>query len=636
MGNSVQLPFFPVPAEGETVFSVVGRCAERLGIATQELMVWLTGQARTVTLYSALPGHLAKIAAAMPPGHPWQDVEHLIHNHTALGYFSFFHPPEKRAAFANLLAHQDASHPITLALGLTAYRTPAVPKSPRFCLDCTREQAEQLGFAYFRLEHQLPGVSVCWKHGHPLYHGCVHCGPYPLPRKRLTMPRQCLCSSFEPLAIEAEETSPEKIWLAANSALILAQVDDQKTNRFSLLRSGIMAAGFRRKSNLHYAKIADAIESRFGTELLTKLNYPAWSDDRPTTWLRNYFHKGKDGRHIATLPGLLIVSAAFESIETFRSGQLLPTKGGSRVSGSSPTQPVWTGNLAQSLLSHTYRISACAKALGVHSNVVAAEAQRQGIAIPLSPKTVNALGQQKIHDIKAALAEGTLKRDIMARFVVKDWTLTLIEISDPSLAKLRTIAFATSKEATHKADIVRFLATQTNASITLVAEKLPGAYQFLLRTDRNWLKSTLPTPRPKGKGGGGTRYDWEAIDRKLAIAIRQSACDMLAGDGKPQRVTSTALLIKHSALQRFSSNRKKLPLTKKMLKEVAEPADRYLLRKVTWGIKQLVTDQQEITLDNLRIKAAVSDIRLKPLYAEIREITRSLGGRVSMKSKLAR
>lgn len=109
--HNVRMPFFPVPAPGETVFSVVGRCIERLGIANQHLLSILTGQRLSKTLFSALPGYLGKISRAMPYGHPWNDVRELVRNHTALPYFTYFHSEDQRLASAEQLAAADNTHP---------------------------------------------------------------------------------------------------------------------------------------------------------------------------------------------------------------------------------------------------------------------------------------------------------------------------------------------------------------------------------------------------------------------------------------------------------------------------------------------------------------------------------------------
>ena len=87
-------------------------------------------------------------------------------NATVLPYFLRFRPPEVQAE-ALALMRGDTVEPLKFILGL-----PAGPSGASLplcsCEDCIREDKDVHGFAYWHLQHQLPGAFVCANHGSPV------------------------------------------------------------------------------------------------------------------------------------------------------------------------------------------------------------------------------------------------------------------------------------------------------------------------------------------------------------------------------------------------------------------------------------------------------------------------------------
>lgn len=311
--------FFPTPAEGETIYSGFCRFAERSGLPKKHILAEFTCQQKTSPLYGALPGYLKRLASSLPPSHPWTNLEATIRLHTGMPYFVYFDSPSKRNEAVQLLVQNNFSHAVEMSIGLTQYRCGAGPKHPRFCVECKREDEAALGFTYFRREHQLPAVVVCWKHGCVLSHGCQNCGPYPVRRQGLSMPGRCLCADEQsPLAVVEKLPGDPSIlkWFACESAYMLSVDGTRCPCVAAKLRQQTLDNGLCRGSRVDYADIATALEKRFGVDILSWLGYPLWTEGRPSAWVRGLFNRYEEKRK-PTIILLLFVGLFNSSVATF-------------------------------------------------------------------------------------------------------------------------------------------------------------------------------------------------------------------------------------------------------------------------------------------------------------------------------
>src|ERR1022692_4144427 len=115
----MRFPFFPIPAEGETIYSGFCRCAERSGLRKGVILRALTGQIQVTSLLSALPGHLKTLASSLPAGHPWTNPECSIRLHSALPYYTYFDSPVRRNDAVQTLTNSQLCWGVGLALGLS-------------------------------------------------------------------------------------------------------------------------------------------------------------------------------------------------------------------------------------------------------------------------------------------------------------------------------------------------------------------------------------------------------------------------------------------------------------------------------------------------------------------------------------
>jgi hypothetical protein len=89
--------------------------------------------------------------------------ETLIQIATTVPYYTRFRTPSVSARILKL-ARGNSSYGVAQALGM-AKTTIYTPPPRRSCYQCAQDDIAELGYAYWRRDHQLPGVLVCPKHG---------------------------------------------------------------------------------------------------------------------------------------------------------------------------------------------------------------------------------------------------------------------------------------------------------------------------------------------------------------------------------------------------------------------------------------------------------------------------------------
>src|SRR6202158_1385974 len=458
----MRFPFFPTPAEGETIYSGFCRCAARSRLSKREILGPLTGQRHTkVLLCSALPVYLKRLASSLPLGHPWTNPECVIRLHSAMPYYTYFDSAVRRNEAFHLIANNDAFSWAGMALGLMHYRCGAWPKHPRFCTDCNREDEVALGFSSFRREHQLPAIVVCWKHDCLLSHGCLTCGPYPIPRRGLSMPGRCLCANGQsPLPVVEELPGEMAIlkWLASESAY-MASADGTRCPcpRAGLFRQALKY-GLCRGLMPAYPDIAAAMEERYGAALLNWLNYPAWTSHKPSLWIRKFFTQRE--RRTSTIIFLLFLGLFNSSVRAFETASTGESEDG-RPCGKAFGSPEWKASL-----------------------------------FPLSGGIARRLGQETLENIRSDLRAGMPKKEIQEKHRVGGRTIRLIEFDTPGLADTWKSAAGRKLRDAHRQKVLDLIARDPNISRTTMLKTWWGTYAFMLRRDREWFERTFPKLLP--------------------------------------------------------------------------------------------------------------------------------------------
>jgi len=316
------MPYFFIPEIGETVYSLVCRHAARSRVAADSILMSLTSQGSYKPLVAAFSTYISQISEVMPAGHPWRDVNHIIRNYSTLPYFTYFNSREYRQMWEQKLTENEAIGQRKITFGPMNSWCSAVPSHPRYCPRCVEGDLNSLRFTYFRREHQLPMVAVCWLHGDLLLHGCRICGPYPIKRTPFKMPGMCNCrdgssglSAYSKLPCNHEDL----LWIARQSAFLLTSKPPYQSDFYTGLKVIISQKGFINGSAKWCSTLAEAIKNRFGGELLSWLGITSLhSTGHAADWISRFLTRSlEQGERKSTLNYMLIVGALFDSVESF-------------------------------------------------------------------------------------------------------------------------------------------------------------------------------------------------------------------------------------------------------------------------------------------------------------------------------
>jgi hypothetical protein len=645
----VRLPFSAIPAEGEIVGSVVTRNVERSGIPQGQLLQALTGQKGIRSMLATLPGYLRTLTTTLPLGHPLTDINVAIRAHSAFQYFTYFDTPEKRKVAFQLLAEEDFSQRVALALGLAKYKCEPSPRSPRFCPECVQVDKRACGFAFFHREHQLPGVGVCWLHGSILAHGCSKCGAYPIFRLGLSTPGKCLCSQISPLpAFDYLPMSlPALHWIARESAHIVASEGTQIHSVREYLRSKAIRSGFGNGRCPSNVKLAGAIESRFGLDLLNWLGYPALTLGAPSGWIGKSLYPKQENRS-PTLVFLLFVGIFADSVKGFEaeaeefqnlSGvcvhdiSAIERPASRRAPVRESSVPEWKTRLHEVLIAVDFNLNSASKRLHVSLCQIAHEALAQGIRVPLTHQRASKRLATVLPQVHADLRDGMPQAQVLAKHHIGGWMLIRIMLDCPGLYEANRSAAAPWFVNMHRQKILALMASRNDVSRSSVREVLPGSYYSLLQADKDWFHAHVPR-RARPPNSRRHKTDFPALDGKLAL-LAEGAVDKILSAKRPRQVTRSGILRCIRAMNKFGQYRQMLPLTESVLSTHAESRIQFMERKIRWAVQEMSGAGVAISVNLLRRKVGLGARLLRGYRPLILRIVQDMGALIHQQSFFA-
>jgi hypothetical protein len=153
------LLFFPKPYPDEFLYSLCARFQEQLGVQ----YIGHIDQAlfcKPMRKYMFTFPHRIDYMASQLLVSPFVSAEDIIQNHTLLPFFLPFLSREKADLFYMGARGE--------GVGRTASRIRGERmgiSSCRYCPECAAEDRKTYNEAYWHRLHQLPGITVCFKHG---------------------------------------------------------------------------------------------------------------------------------------------------------------------------------------------------------------------------------------------------------------------------------------------------------------------------------------------------------------------------------------------------------------------------------------------------------------------------------------
>lgn len=646
-------PFFPVPAARETVYSLFCRCSERSGLPDTYIIRSLTGQILKTTLLSALPGYLGPLSKALPMGHPWGDGEQIVKNHTALPYYLYLDTSKERSLWASILSEVESSHPLAMSLGLPSYPCEAAQRHPRYCPRCVEEDRKNLGYSYFRREHQLPGIALCWRHEEILCHGCTICGPYPIKNRALSMPGRCHCANgTTPLpAFSDLPTNLQALqWIARQSAFMVNSSGTKCENIRADLHALIVRKGFSRRSIINYRKLASAIESKFSREVLDWLGTAVWTESQPSAWVCRLLH-GKSFKQKRTplIYFMLVLGVLFESVEEFEhaieeqdSGDIIKAHLISEKVREAYTdlfdvpRPEWATNLCHLLQINKYSLIGLSLKLGVAVYKIVTEIRRQSLRVPLSDQTSKILGQVKLYAIRKDLRNGVHKTEIYKRYGCSEWALTLIELDQPGLNAEYHEAIRLRIGAKHRRRLLDYISEHPDATRSDIQGAMSGTFYYFFNSDREWFYAQIPKRKqPRTKKPRQCFVDWALHDKQKALELERVFEELLADDRKPVWATKYGTLKRIRFVDRYEALPDRFPQINEVLKRRVETRSDFKKRRIKWAVVQMVKAKEKLSVNKLRRVAGMSAQIIRDHRQFVIDVARQLNAKAAERSFFA-
>lgn len=274
-----KLPFFPSSLPDETLLSRVSRYHLLSGNKTiNNTFDELFGKS-PFPLEQIVPLGIEVLAAQLP-GEPRDSLKTLLLENTLLPLFLPYLAP-KRSSNPAMDPSEVVSHIPRRVVGMHG--------EAHLCPHCVEEDQREHGTPYWHRSHQIPGVSVCWKHQSPLLSSCPVCScPFLFSKKLLSIPWQpCRCGWSPTLDTQPlnESSIAHAYALFAHDLLISNLPPTSPQHLFAAYKERAIQLGFNRGKMIATEDLQEAIIDYFGEAFIKDVD-TAYASSRRKNWLR--------------------------------------------------------------------------------------------------------------------------------------------------------------------------------------------------------------------------------------------------------------------------------------------------------------------------------------------------------------
>lgn len=154
------LTYFPTPYPGEWWYSVLCRYHVRSGNPKNQTTIreLFSGEIRA-ELGSVIPNNtIVRVISQLPPG--TLKVREIIEKHTLFSFFVRCWPVQKKEEVTKKICRGET----LVFTGIRMFSKLSEWK-PCYCPLCVEEDRKNYGEAYWHIEHQIPMMGLCPKHG---------------------------------------------------------------------------------------------------------------------------------------------------------------------------------------------------------------------------------------------------------------------------------------------------------------------------------------------------------------------------------------------------------------------------------------------------------------------------------------
>ncbi|HEY4080554.1 MAG TPA: TnsD family Tn7-like transposition protein [Burkholderiaceae bacterium] len=553
-----RIPWLP----DETLFSWCSRyhllAANGLASAT---CMQLFGR-RRLGLAHDFPAGIA--ALALRAGGSLGMPEDIVRERTVLAFYAPFRPaPMMERATRKMLGEGIGSLKYELGL-LTSGLGAAHPL--KACPACMADDHQRFKVAYWRRSHQLPGVWICPAHGDALRVSTLKLDQKA--RFQWGLPGQAYLLPWTDLAIyrDFKETSALAHKMAKLSGSICALTQGRVMN------PGRIANAFRRgledrgwlgaATRVRWGVMRHEL-SRHAAALAGLPPFAMQADGRIAQSQLSRIMSARSLTH--PLRYLAWISLLFDSLSEFltaydgTSMQAVQTAKASRKMGPSAmtSMDARAAEAVQALLLGQESATAIALRMGVTPSTVAAWAAKAGLQTPRRPKS---LDEPTWRAAVEFLASGQSKSNVAARIGISEVSVTRILRSVPRLqSQWHEVRFAAARNNAREAWIAVSNAAQI-LGIAAARRAEPGAYAWLYRNDRAWLRAQCARLDEAPRCGNHAVTRRLRADERYARLLISAAAE-LGGLGAPEPLRPESWTVVAPGLKRVLKFPDAWPLT---------------------------------------------------------------------------
>ena len=476
-------------------------------------------------------------------------ADDIVQSRTMLPFFTALRGVEaKKNAIAAMRSPRIGS--LKYQLGLTASRLRA-HHPLRHCSRCAQSDIDRFGVAYWHLEHQLPGTTLCLDHEVPLVQSAAKStGLY---RFAYLLPD---CNET-PLQIDDRGTDiartfadiAQELWEAGRLDSISARIVRESC------RSALGDKGLLTERNSVRVKLAGPDYADFISPLRQVPTFSAlpFDKDHAGREVSRLVHRPRGHPH--PIRYICLIAWLFGSLSACL--EYAPTVQPAEVGRSGTDKKRFFLSL---LLDRGLSIVHASRSAGVDHATGVGWAEEAGVRVSRRPKKID---EQTRRRIVQGLREGRSKPTLADRYGLSLVSISRVMRSTPGLASAWEDARRLRRQHIERERWRRLVKSHGHLGVKLMRQIAPATYAWLYRNDRAWFdksRSRLDRIRITPTG----RIDWQKRDRELALSIQKVASRLIDADPNT-RITFGVLCQNIEDLKPRLSQTKQLPLTRKAL-----------------------------------------------------------------------
>jgi hypothetical protein len=426
-------------------------------------------------LASQFPGYVPFIC-----GESHVSAHEVIHEHTILPVFQpFLHPKTYSSVLANLATGRASN--LHTRMSLVANRVDS-GTILRACPACIESDSETIGRAWWHLQHQLPGCSVCLKHSEPLCEVNVQ-------RRALILPSEI--NSQRDGVLESVDIQlsglVHDVWRRGKPVFSYQHV----TTRY---RQRLVEAGFASHIDaIRQHKLRHALRAYWATSASPAVQQLLLDNSYPETLFRAkraQFHPLKHLLLIGMLWGSWTDFCEYKPCECVTSDRVGANVLNKCEADADIVRLLQQGKSLRAVSEQCERSVIYVKKLAIQNN------------IPVKTRA------KRIFGADIALIVGLLKDGVKTQQIASevDYSVGAVEqvlSQHPGLVKKRHQMRFNAQCHKHQSCILRALAEHPEYHRGDFQREYRASYSWLFKHDKEWLYSVLPDAIPRSRRRGG-------------------------------------------------------------------------------------------------------------------------------------